>query len=128
MADFEKAISGSVWALGMSMRFCLFHFIQAIIRLLDSKDFCSLTTEQRKRVVGADTDESKRESIAYRMHFAASPLEFNLAVSELKDVSQQLHDTMVDRWVGTNNNLACKYFRAFMDEQQRNQYPEVTYM
>lgn len=125
MSDFEKAIMGAGWALGIEMRFCLFHFIQAIIRLMDESKFHFLTKEQRKQVVGYDTDDSKRESIAYRMHFASNEMEFNVAVEQLKHVSTLLHETMVDRWVGTNNVLAKKYFRAFMNEEMRERYPQV---
>lgn len=125
MADFERAISASVLGLGMHTRFCLFHFIQVLIRLMDEKQFAHLTSDQREAMVGRHTDESKRASIAYRMHFAETELAFNTAVEEIRAVSEELHSTMISRWVGANNSQARKYFRAFMDEDTRNAHPEV---
>jgi hypothetical protein len=126
MADFEKSISAAAWSLGITMRFCLFHFIQAIIRLLNQKEFVHLDGEDRRKIIGrTNDDESKRESIAYKMHFADNALEFDAAVAEIKEICEKLHKTMVERWVGEDHHLAKKWFRAFMSEEQRQQYPQV---
>ena len=114
MSDFEASMSLALQRLQIKQRGCLFHFIQAIIRML-RQDFKSL---YRLELTGAGDD--KRTSIAYRMFFADSIQAFDQAVSDIKDISKELHDEMVKRWVGPDHKIARKYSRAFMDVNEKN--------
>lgn len=113
MVDFELSLAKALKDLKIEMRGCKFHFIQAIMRRLEKEPFRNL---DRSRYVGSGTEESKAESLCYRMFHARDISTFEQTLSEMKAISEGFYNDFWNIWIGPDNALAKKWCKAFIPE------------